>query len=105
MNNVLEELKDSALYLARCRYLGKILEQYCPSPLKKYYSPTPLRSPSPSRSVFFTSLLCRPIHTLTHSLNEPGCPHRWGLNVTLRHTPHSVRLFWTSDRPVAQIPT
>jgi hypothetical protein len=35
MNNVLEELKDSAPYLAKCRYLGKILRQYCPSPLQE----------------------------------------------------------------------
>jgi len=28
MNNMLEELKDSAPYLAKCRYLVKILRQY-----------------------------------------------------------------------------
>ena len=32
---MLEELEDSAPCLTKCRYLGKILKHYCPSPLKK----------------------------------------------------------------------
>ena len=35
MNGVLEDLRDSAPDLAKCRYLGKILRHYCPNPFKK----------------------------------------------------------------------
>jgi hypothetical protein len=32
----------------------------------------------------------------------PGPPHYRGFTITLRHTPHSVGLLWTRDRPVAE---
>ena len=33
--------------------------------------------------------------------NGPGPPHYRGLMTTLRHTPHSIGLLWTSDQPDA----
>jgi hypothetical protein len=69
MNIVLGELKDSA----KCRYLGKILRQYFPSPLKKSVILLLLRG-LPLPLGLYSSLLC-PLHTPTHSPSEPRC-HR-----------------------------
>jgi hypothetical protein len=35
----------------------------------------------------------------------PGPPHYRGFTITLRHTPHSVRLLWTGDQPDAETST
>jgi hypothetical protein len=35
----------------------------------------------------------------------PGPPNYRGFTITLKHTPHSVGLLWTSDQPVAETST
>jgi hypothetical protein len=35
----------------------------------------------------------------------PGHPHYRGFTITLRHTPHSVGILWTSDQPDAETST
>jgi hypothetical protein len=37
--------------------------------------------------------------TAQQPLVGPGPPHYRGFTITLRHTPHSVGLLWTSDQP------
>ena len=39
-----------------------------------------------------------------HSIIVPRPPRCWGFEITLRHT-YSVRLLWTSDRPVVETST